>query len=394
VKCALRVVVASALCLASQICATGAEMREWTDRTGRKFEAGIIANDAQRVTFVLPGGGKAVVPIAQLSVVDAAFVGSWRGMHPEAPLVDAEKLAPWPAGATAASIEIRLISEDPKAGAYVYEGAHFIVQSDVKLPLGVVADLNAVFEATRSALMALPLGLHRGGEAGKYRAFLFSTPEGYGRAGGGSASGGYYDGRTDRMLILLPNLGIRSGADGRNFDYRKNLFVLKHEVVHQLLRHWRGLLPMWFNEGLAEVMAATPYAQGRYTFSALDSAMGAYVKKWRSPGDVQPLAITPPGDLMSLSLATWDARVGAQNAYELYNSAALFTYFLLRHEGAGDGRRVASFLDALRRGEPEPDAVARQIRAGRSDARMQAEFGVFLRKLRLPFEFAPEPGAR
>jgi hypothetical protein len=80
--------------------------------------------------------------------------------------------------------------------------------------------------------MALPFGLHAGGEVAKYPVLLFSTAERYTAEGGGLASGGYFQGMTGRMLILLPNLGIRAGGETKVFDYQKNLFVVKHEVSH------------------------------------------------------------------------------------------------------------------------------------------------------------------
>src|SRR6185369_14435658 len=52
---------------------------------------------------------------------------------------------------------------------------------------------------------------------------------------------------------------------------------------------------------------------------------------------------------MEFTEPTWEARVAGQSAYELYNSAALFVFYLLRHDGAGDGSGVAAFLDTLRR---------------------------------------------
>ena len=394
-----------------------AEMREWTGRSGQKFTAEIIANDAWRATFALPDRSKAVVPLSQLSAADVTFVTQWRAANPGAPLVDPQKLAPWPAEVSAADIEIRLKSEDPNVPAFVYEGAHFIVQSDVKLPLGVVRDLNAVFEATRAALMALPFGLHSGGEQGKYPVLLFSTTEQYAAAGGGAASGGYFDGTTGRMLILLPNLGIRAGGDAKVFDYQKNLFVVKHEVTHQILQHWGYAFPVWFNEGLAEVIAAAPYTRGRYTFTALDTAIGTYVQKWRSRDDLKPLYLIQPAHLMEFNDSTWGARVAGQSAYELYNSAALFIHFLLRHDGAGDGSAVAGFLDALRRGlsqergasmkspygqmRSDPmfavrqKAVADFIRRGRSDEKLTADFAAFLKRRGLRVEFeVPLPQAR
>ena len=387
-------IVSSVLAFALPAFSCGEEAREWTERSGRKFSAELIANDAFRATFALPGRGKIVLPLAQLSVADAAEVGKWRALHPEAPLVDPRKLAPWPSDAAALDIEIKQKPENATLPVFVYEGARFVVQSDVRLPVAVVRDLNAVFEATRMALMALPIGLHAGREAEKYPVFLFSTAEAYGLAGGPPASGGYYDGKNDRMLILLPNLGIHPEGGKKVFDYQKNLFVVKHEVTHQLLRHWEGALPAWFNEGLAEVIAATPYTRGRYTFTAMDTAVASYVRKWKSQGDTKPLYVTPPGPLMAMSDDHWQARVMGKTAYELYNSAALFAHFLLRFDGAGDGAPVAGFLDALRRDVPLEKAIAGPIRRGRTDAKLAADFAVFLRRLGVKFEFEAQLPSR
>jgi hypothetical protein len=383
-----------ALALLFPVLACCDEAREWTDRTGRKFTAEIIANDAFRATFALPDRRKIVLPLAQLSEADAAHVGKWREEHPHAPFVDPGRLAPWPAEAAASDIEIDLKSQNATPPAFVYEGAHFLVQADVKLPIGVVRDLNAVLEATRTAVMALPFGLHSGSEGKTYRVFLFSTAEQYGLAGGPPASGGHYDGRNNRMLILLPNLGIQTVGEKKAFDYQRNLFVVKHEVTHLLLRYWGESLPIWFSEGLAEVIAAAPYTRARYTFTAMDTAMRSYVQKWRSPGDTKPLYVTPPGPLMSMSPEVWQARVSAQTAYELYNSAALFAYFLLRYDGAGDGGGVAGFLESLRRGVPRDKAIAEHIRRGRSDEKLAADFRVFLRRVGLKFELEPQQPTR
>jgi hypothetical protein len=391
---------------ASMLCA---EMREWSDRAGRKFTAEILANDAWRVTFALPDRSKAVLPLAQLSAADVQFVAAWRKANPGAPLVDPQRLAPWPGEVSAADIEIHLKREDPKAPAFLYEGAHFIVQSDVKLPLGVVRDLNGVFEGTRAALMALPFGLHAGGEEEKYPVLLFSNADQYGQAGGGTASGGYFHGPSGRMLILLPNLGIRTDGATQAFDYQKNLFVVKHEVTHQILQRWGDAFPVWFNEGLAEVIAATPYTRGRYTFTAMDTAIGTYAQKWRNSGDQKPMILIPPSQMMEFTNSSWEARVAGKSAYELYNSAALFTYFLLRHDGTGDGSAVAGFLDVLRReigrelaeaarsplgqiqGDPMSEvrakAVADFIRRGRSDEKLAADFANFLKRRGLRVEF-------
>lgn len=370
------------------------ELREWTDRKGTKFSASIVANDAFRVTLEVPERGGIVVPLAQLSDGDADFIAAWRKRNRAAPLVDPARIAPWPGEVAVADFSVRQTMDDETARVFVYEGARFLIRSDVRLPLEVVRDLNAVFESTRMALMSLPIGLHPGGEDGRYQVFLFSTAEGYGQAGGPPGSGGYYEGRSDTMLIMLPNLGINVSGGKRIFDYQRNLFILKHEVTHQLLRHWRGALPTWLNEGLAEVMAAAPYVRGRYNFTAMDAAIGTYVQKWRKAGEARPLVIATPAALLGIDQDSWQSHVNGQTAYDLYNSAALFTWFLLRHDAPGDGRGIAAFLDAVRRGGDPGDAVSAHILRGRGNARLLADFSEFLRKRGLRYQFAAEVAPR
>ena len=124
----------------------------------------------------------------------------------------AEESRTWPAQTVAPDLTVQLVEEDAAARQFAWESAHFRIASDLKLPLGIVRDLAAVFEATREVIVAVPLGLHTGGEREKYRTRLFSDSAAYRAAGGAAATGGYFDGR--EMLILLPNLGITTGTNG------------------------------------------------------------------------------------------------------------------------------------------------------------------------------------
>jgi hypothetical protein len=72
-------------------------------------------------------------------------------------------------------------------------------------------------------------------------------------------------------------------ADRRRMP--KNLFVLKHEVTHQILRPWGWVLPTWLDEVFSECVASWPYTQGRYSLQNLNAAMHDYLLKWRrGPG--------------------------------------------------------------------------------------------------------------
>ncbi|EDY18901.1 hypothetical protein CfE428DRAFT_3559 [Chthoniobacter flavus Ellin428] len=359
------------------------DLHQWTLHGVAPFQAEIIAADGLRATLQVPGRGKTVIPFTLMSAEDAAYVQDWRKANPKAPLVNPERLAPWPTAAAAESIDVQMTGDDAATSHYTYESAHFIIESDLKLPVAVVREIVAVFEATRKALIAIPLGLHLGHESRKYSVLMLSNANDYGHAGGNGGSGGTYNPFTRQMLILLPNLGIKPGTNGLGLDFQRNLFVLKHEVTHQILGRWQPFLPMWLKEGLSECLAATPYTRGRYSFEGLDAAMHDYVLKWRTNPNQRDLQLIPPAQLMTLDGDQWNAGVAAQSAYPYYNSAALLTYYFLHADGKGDGANLAAYFDDIRRGVDTEKAEAEHLLRGRTRENLGTNLQNFGRKLGL-----------
>lgn len=344
--------------------------RRWVLRDGRGFEAELVAADGLRAAFAIGGKAPVHVAISELAASDAEAVRAWRRDRRN-PLVVPLQLAPWPAQAGAAATEVQARGDD--GANFFYESSNFSIASDLKLPVSVVADLARVFEATRAALIAMPLGLHAGGESEKYPVWLCKDAASYGRSGGPSGSGGHFDGRSGRMLVLLPNLGIEEKSGSVRLNYGRNLFVLKHEVTHQLLAQWQRPMPMWLSEGLAEFVASLPYAAGRYTLQPPGAGLRDYLLKWRRSANDRSLRVTAPGRLMRLTPRDWEAAVGQQEAYDLYDSAALLTFYFVQKDG---GSRLAGFLEALRHNESSdaaekaelmrdltPDALAGEVLA-------------------------------
>jgi hypothetical protein len=289
---------------------------------------------------------------AGLAPADAEIVRQWRTEW-RRPLIVPSQLAPWPVQAVAPAGKVRMSSEE--AGVFTYQSANFHITSDLKLPPVAANDIVQVFEATRAALIAMPLGLHAGGEHERYSVAMFREADGYRRAGGIVGSGGYYDSRMRRMLVLLPNLGIEDKAGTIRLDYARNIFILKHEVTHQLLDSWHRRIPMWAYEGIAEFVASLPYSQGRYTLQSPGSGMRYYLLKWRQSTATRGIRIIPPAQLMAMRPVDWKAALNQQEAYDLYNSAALLTYFFIQQDG---GLPLAGFLCALRRGQDEATAAS------------------------------------
>ncbi len=296
----------------------------------------------------------------------------------------AQNPRPWPAEAVAGNFDVRVVSEDRATGAATFASPHFEMASDVKLPVGVVRDLAAVFEATRVAVRTLPIGLDAAPEPRIYRVMFFSNAGDYGAAGGAAGSGGFFNGRD--MLLLLPNLGIQRSTNGLTLAHQQHLLVLKHEVTHQIMAPWSGLLPVWLREGLAECIAATPYVRGRYTFAGFDAALRDYLLKWRKTKDQRSLRLIMPGPLMALSGAQWQEQVNARAAYDHYNSAALLTHWFLHYDGSGDAAGLAEYFGALAVRRPPPDAVERYLLRGRSPERIEAELRILCRRLALQIE--------
>jgi hypothetical protein len=359
-------------------------VRTWVNQRGQKFEATLVAADAVRATFRMPDGRKTVMGIASLSPDDSAFVREWRRTSRDGPLIDPEAMPPWPLEATAENYEVRIVEEDRARGTTRYESPHFVISSDIKLPLGVVRDLAAVFEATRAAVMTVPLALHSGVDPGPYEVRLCSTTESYQAAGGPAGSGGFYNG--DEMLILLPNLGIRPTTNGLTAEHQKNIFVLKHEVTHQVVGRWAMAQPLWLSEGIAELFAAAPYVRGKYTFQNLESALQAYVLKWRTSRDSRSLRLVAPPRLMTMSRQDWQERVRVQGAYDLYNSSALLAYWFVRYDGRGDAAGLASYYDALHRRVPVETAERDYLLRGRSREELTAEIRKLAKKMALTVE--------
>lgn len=324
----------------------------WTLRDGRSFDAELAAADGLRASFTRPGKGPVVIPISRLSDEDAAAIREWRGDRRN-PLILPGSIARWPKQAVAPQEKVR--EAGARNGWFAYESPHFRIESDLQLPVSAIGDIATVLEATRSALIAIPLGLHAGGERERYRVFLFRNREGYTAAGGINGSGGHYDGRRRRMLVLLPNLGIEENGGSLRLDHRKNLFILKHEVVHQLMAPWHRRLPMWVSEGIAEFIASLPYSRGAYTLQPPGAGMRDYLLKWRTSKSDRSLRLVPPARLMPMDLGDWNRAVNRESAYDLYNSAALLTWHFIQQE---NGAPLAGYLDALRRGA-DP-AVARE----------------------------------
>jgi len=287
--------------------------------------------------------------------------------------------APWPATVPAENFDVATVPHAAANAAATYASAHFLIVSEMKLPLGIVRDLAAVFESTRAAVHAAPLGFTA--EPSRYLVRLCAGSASYAAAGGTPGTGGVFTGR--ELLILLPNIGIQPSTNVLGAEHTRHLFVLKHETVHLVTAADRLPLPPWLDEGLAETFAAAPYVRGRYTFTGLDSAMHDYLLKWRRNPDSRVLRLIAPSKLMALTADDWRRRLATLSAYDLYNSAALLTHWFLHHDGKGDSAGLIACLGALRLGDSPRESVERHLLRGRAPGEIDAALESLARRMAL-----------
>jgi hypothetical protein len=144
------------------------------------------------------------------------------------------------------------------------------------------------------------------------------------------------------------------------------------------MARWHPRLPMWASEGIAEFVASLPYAQGRYTLQFPGAGMRDYLLKWRKTRDSRSIRFIPPERLMSMRAPEWNAAVNQQEAYDLYNSAALLAYYFIQQDG---GAPLAGFLDAVRRNEEPGAAENAHLLRGKTRESLAAEVTALAKKL-------------
>ena len=340
--------------------------RSWTDSKGRETDAVLLAFDQHRATFLLDGGKVVFVPLSHLSGEDREFLSEWRKEHPNLPWVDPTHMPPWPT--VVQTGKARAVRHHELANAetpIVYRSRHFELQSDIDVPSQVWEEIATVLEATREVVYTLPLGLRAQPTLPPYFQWMdygaklefdpdhlyvqfFSDPTGYAQTGAPAGAGGFYSVWRRQMVISLDNFGVRT-KDGRlRLDYHENLFVLKHEITHQLMHHWLPFLPAWLSEGFAEYIAAIPYRDGRYSFQNFDSSFLKYINRWRFNQNPRRIPVYRPQKMFEKTGQEWFAAVRDGAATQDYNSAALLVYHFLHVDGKGDGAGMAACFDAMR----------------------------------------------
>ncbi|MGJ3242007.1 MAG: hypothetical protein ACFE0O_03475 [Opitutales bacterium] len=264
----------------------------------------------------------------------------------------------WPTRAgVSGRVAVEVVEESFGDGRFLYQSEHFRYQADGRLSRNLVSDMAEVFEGTYAALEALPLPLRLAPAKGRtFDTLLFGDYASFIRAGGMPGSAGTYAGARGIMLVPAQSLGLTPTSTGFRPGGATDYAILVHEITHQVMHPMLHYLPVWFSEGIAEVMERQPYDRGRIHFRRFD--LRRHLRDTLPHGDT--LAILPPDRLYSLSNAAWNAGFGSSPAglRNQYFSAFLHAWYWLRLADDGDGATIHRWLAALTAGEPPVEATA------------------------------------
>lgn len=299
----------------------------------------------------------------------------------------------WPTSvAVEDDFEVEVVKEDADEGEFVYRTPHFEFRADARLRIALVRDFSRIFEATFTAVNALPLGLDCQPPAeGYFLTELYVDEADYFAAGGPPGSAGVFTWRGDSGKIMIPleNLGVKVVGKGFSVDYSADNATLIHEITHQVMIEWLRRLPTWFTEGMADYMAAAPYRKGRFTFTGPERAMRDFLKARRGVWD-KGYRMKSLAELFQTSGAAW-LSAGGGDGIRNYASADMTVMFFMHKDGDGKAAGVRNYLAAVRAGVPEPEAADTYLVRGRSLEEIQDEMARAWRSQGLKLEFDEAP---
>jgi tetratricopeptide (TPR) repeat protein len=152
--------------------------------------------------------------------------------------------------------------------------------------------------------------------------------------------------------------------------------IINHEYLHYILRNNYPSLPLWFNEGMAEVYSS---------FEATDRAARIGIPIPEHVYWLRRHPLIPPAQLFAMDQGSPDYNEGDRRGVFYAESWALVHYLLV---GSPEHRRQAPlYLQEMAREQPAPDAFRRAF--GLDDAALEKEIRAYVGKSLFEVQLAP-----
>ena len=323
------------------------DTRVWKDRSGRELEAGFLYLEKGQVGLRLPSGREAAVGLDTLSQVDQDYVF-------QQSVADVFEFRP-----TEMPLQVKVEDSDisVSGGPSSYETKWFRFDNDETISRKFVQEAAQIFEATREAVQALPLGLKTSPPDGldKFRAqfvtkahferFLKNSPE----IKAPKKIAGVYDPKLKSIIVPYDQLGARKTNGHMTLLKTSDTSTLIHEITHQVMHDRLPLAPIWFSEGFAEYMASIPYHDGMFDFEKASLGVKNRLRKRYGSHRVK---LPPLEYLLEMSRSDWKGQSGD------YLSALVYTfYFMHLDQPHAPGSPLAAYLFLLDRAEKDTNRL-------------------------------------
>jgi hypothetical protein len=315
--------------------------RGWKTAGGQAFQASLASYDGTTAVFRMANGSRAQAPAAKLSAEDQAYLAEWQKKQP------IKFVLPETVGVEMAQLKTEVVSEDAANGKFVYRTNHFEFESQGKFTQTLLREVGRDFEATYELVKALPWGIEPKPESGDYfHAKLMKTREAYLDAGGPANSGGVYISRKEVFLVPFESIGLKIVGKSYAKDDKFETHTIVHELTHQMMHAWLGVLPQWVVEGTAEYTGTLPLHTGKFRVSAAKNGLKDYLdflKNRTVEGVPEPF---PLEQLFQISNEQWNEALAKdrQAAHRAYFTSYLLVYYFMHLDGKGDGQRFVRFF--------------------------------------------------
>lgn len=392
------------LFLAISLCpafAAEPEIRTWTDINQQRVEAAFESVSDDAVALRTAEGSQIMVPLANLSSEDRAWVAAHVGGESEADAGAAADtpgaLSDWPRIVAMSQMPtVTVVREDKDAREFVYETEHYEFVCDSMLSANVVREFSRLFEATWLANSLLPLDLKPEPEPGreKFLARIFTSKADYDKIAETPGTAGIYSRADKAMMMPLDSLGVRiAGNRVTMVPQAKDYSTLVHESTHQLMNHWLHRLPLWLVEGSAQYLELAEYQTGKLSFVRKEQRLKETLRAVAGRGRFSML---PLSKLLVIDSPAWHAAFSHDDGpWQNYASALALTFFFYHMDGDGKGTDIIEYFRAVGASpadtwSPDQALVEKYLLRGRSHPELQRAVQQQMRRLNVQVEFEDE----
>ena len=233
-------------------------------------------------------------------------------------------------------------------GAFLYETASYRIQSPKKIDSDLVRNFVISAESVAFALKSIPLPLFSPPHRIKPLIRIELDEESYAAAGGPKGSAGFYDGRSNIVVVRWDQL--KQSPRPSRLIRRPAFDLLVHELTHLGMREQIWKIEPWLTEGVAEYLAAAHLKQGRFNFRDIEAQIRDHIR--RQNGLSGPsINATTLQVLVDLSYRDWLKRIAIlppKQALESYTSSLLLTHFYF-HGGSERRHEMKQYLTRLQK---------------------------------------------